>query len=89
MPLVFAIRFPVSETLRIAIVDGIAEPVHGVLIDLVVAPAAKVAVARSRIEVRIVLVVMVSLVLDTLVLLTRTLLIILLKAVLRIALLML
>ncbi len=82
-PAILAVCLSGTEALFITVVNGLAEQICAVLIRLVVPAAAIVSIARSRIEIRIAIVIVVARLLNAKLLLTQTLQITLLITVLR------
>lgn len=81
-PAVFAIRLPGPEAFLVTIVNRLAEIICAVPIGLVVTAAAIVAITWSRVEVRITIVIWVTVVLEKYLLLTQALQILFLDTVL-------
>ena len=73
MPPILAVCLSGPVAFRIAIVHSLSEHIRAVLVDLVVAAGTAITIDRSRVEIRIMIVIVVSLVPETDLLLTRTL----------------
>jgi len=70
-PSIFAVCLTGPEAFLIAVVQGLAEQVSAVLINFVVAAIATVTINRSRIEIRITVIIRVTVGLEKLLLLTQ------------------